>query len=113
LLADVADATGSPFGSPMVSAASRRASAPGLSRSARQRSRRLVERVALVATPVQGVLLDTAADLVDDLHPEGGDVERVQDVGRVGQLLAQRVEVAAENGSSAATLICSRQSSGR
>ena len=56
----------------------------------------LVQRVVLVATPVQGVLLDAAADLVDDLGAELDDVERVEHGDRVGQLVADRVGVATE-----------------
>ena len=55
-----------------------------------------VERVVLVAAAVQGVLLDPAADLVDDLGPELHDMEGVEDRDRVGQLVADRVGVAAE-----------------
>ena len=56
----------------------------------------LVERVVLVAAPAQGVLLDAAADLVDDLGAEPHHVEGVEDGDRVGQLVADRVRVAAE-----------------
>ncbi len=49
-----------------------------------------------MATSTEGVLLDAAADLVDDLHPQRGDVKGIQHVRGVGQMRAQRVEVAAE-----------------
>ncbi len=55
-----------------------------------------VERVVLVPAVADGVLLDAAADLVDDLGAEPDDVEGVQDGDRVGQLVADRVGVAAE-----------------
>ena len=56
----------------------------------------LVERVVLVAAVAEGVLLDAAADLVDDLGAEPHDVERVEHRDRVGQPVADRVGVAPE-----------------
>ena len=56
--------------------------------SAAQQAADLVQRVVLVAAPVQGLLLDPAAGLVHDLGAELDDVERVQDRDRVGQLVA-------------------------
>jgi hypothetical protein len=56
----------------------------------------LVQRVVLVPAPTQGVLLDAAAGLVDDLGAELDDVERVQDRDRVRQLVPKRVGVTAE-----------------
>ena len=56
----------------------------------------LVERVVLVAAPAERLLLDAAADLVDDLGAELDDVEGVEDRDRVGQLVADGVGVAAE-----------------
>ena len=50
-----------------------------------------IQRVIGVAAVAQGVLLDPAADLVDDLGAELDDVEGVQDGDRVGQLVADRV----------------------
>ena len=64
--------------------------------AASQQAADLVERVVLVPAPAQGVLLDPAADLVDDLGAELDDVEGVQHRDRVGQLVAHRVGVAAE-----------------
>ena len=64
--------------------------------AAAQQTPDLVERVVLVTAPAQGVLLDAAADLVDDLGAELDDVEGVQHRDGVGQLVAQRVGVAAE-----------------
>jgi hypothetical protein len=55
-----------------------------------------VERVTGVAAVAQGVLLDPAADLIQGLPGELDHVERVKDRGRLGQLVAQRVGVAAE-----------------
>ena len=55
-----------------------------------------VERVPGVSAVPEGVLLDTAADLVHGLGGELDDVERVQHRDRLGQLVAQRVGVAAE-----------------
>jgi len=55
-----------------------------------------VERVAGAAAVPEGVLLDPAADLVHGLGGELDDVERVQHRDRLGQLVAQRVGVAAE-----------------
>ena len=56
----------------------------------------LVERVVLVAAVSQGVLLDAAADLVEDLGAELDDVERVQHRDRVWQLVADGVGIPAE-----------------
>ena len=56
----------------------------------------LVERVVLVAAVTEGVLLDAAADLVDDLGAEPDHVEGVEHGDRVGQLVADRVGVATE-----------------
>jgi hypothetical protein len=39
----------------------------------------LVKRVVFVASVADGVLLDAAADLVNDLRPEADDVEGVED----------------------------------
>jgi hypothetical protein len=44
----------------------------------------LVERVVLVAAAAQGVLLDAAPDLVDDLGAKPHDMEGVQDGDGVG-----------------------------
>jgi hypothetical protein len=44
----------------------------------------------------KGVLLDPASDLVDDLRAQLDDVEGVQDRDSAGQLVADRVGVAAE-----------------
>ena len=44
----------------------------------------LVERVVLVAAPAEGVLLDAAADLIDDLGAEPHHMEGIQDCDRVG-----------------------------
>ena len=49
-----------------------------------------------MAAPVQGFLLDAAADLVDDLGAQLDDVEGVEHRDGVGQLVADRVGVAAE-----------------
>jgi len=56
----------------------------------------LVERVVFVAAVAEGVLLDAAADLVDDLGAEPDYVEGVEDGDRVGQLVSDGVGVAAE-----------------
>jgi hypothetical protein len=49
-----------------------------------------------VATLAEGGLLDSAADLVDGFHPEGGDLEGVQHVDRPwqvgGELAPERVQ---------------------
>lgn len=55
-----------------------------------------VERVALAAAVSQGVLLDPAADLVDHGRAELHDMERVQNGDGFGQLVTDRVRVAAE-----------------
>jgi len=47
-----------------------------------------------VAAPAELLLLDAPADLVDDLGAELDDVEGVQDLHRVGQVVAQGVGVA-------------------
>jgi hypothetical protein len=49
-----------------------------------------------VSAPVQGLLLDAAADLVHHLGAELDDVERVQDRDGVPEAVAQCVGVAAE-----------------
>ena len=51
----------------------------------------LVQRVVLEATPVQGLLLDAASDLIERLAGELDDVEGVEDGDGVGQLVADRV----------------------
>ena len=56
----------------------------------------LVERVVFVAAAAEGVLLDAAADLVDDLGAQADDVEGVEHGDRVGQAVPERVGVAAE-----------------
>ena len=56
----------------------------------------LVERVVLVPSVAEGVLLDAAADLVDDLGSEANDVEGVEDRDRVGQLVTDSVRIATE-----------------
>ena len=53
----------------------------------------LVERVVLVTASAQGVLLDAAADLVDDLGAEPHHVEGVKDCDRVGQPVTNRVRI--------------------
>jgi hypothetical protein len=49
-----------------------------------------------VAAAAELLLLDAAADFVDDLGAELDDVEGVQDLHRIGQAVAQGVGVAAE-----------------
>jgi hypothetical protein len=44
-----------------------------------------LERIVLVAALVQGLLLHTAADLVDSGQAEAGDVEGVEHSHRAGQ----------------------------
>ena len=61
-----------------------------------EQSADLVERVVFVAAVAEGVLLDAAADLVDDLGAEPDHVEGVQHRDRVGQLVSDGVGVAAE-----------------
>ena len=56
----------------------------------------LVKRVVFVASVADGVLLDAAADLVNDLRPEADDVEGVKDRDRVGQLVTDSVRIATE-----------------
>ena len=56
----------------------------------------LVERVVFVPSVAEGVLLDAAADLVDDLCPEANDVEGVEGRDRVGQLVTDSVRIATE-----------------
>ena len=51
----------------------------------------LGERIVLVAAMPEGVLLNSAADLVDDLGAEPDDVRGVEDRNRVGQLVTDRV----------------------
>ena len=55
-----------------------------------------VERVVAVTAVSEGVLLDPAADLVDDARAELDDVEGVQDGGGVLQLVVDGVLVAVE-----------------
>ena len=76
-----------------------------------QQAADLVERVVLVTAVPEGVLLDAAADLVDDLGAEPDHVEGVQDRDRVGQFVADRVGVA-RNGSSAAVYTAATKLSG-
>ena len=49
-----------------------------------------------MAAVAEGVLLDAAADLIDDLGAEPHHVEGVQHRDRVGEPVADRVGVAAE-----------------
>jgi hypothetical protein len=56
----------------------------------------LVERVVFVATPAEGVLLDAAADLVDDLGAEPDHVEGVQHRDRVREAVTDRVGIPAK-----------------
>jgi hypothetical protein len=65
-------------------------------RTATEQAADPIQRVVLVPAVPEGVLLDAAADLVDDLSAELDDVERLQDGDRVGQLVAHLVGVAAE-----------------
>jgi hypothetical protein len=53
-----------------------------------------VQRVVLMTAPAKLFLLDSAADLVDDLGAQFDDMEGVQDRDGVGQLVADRVGVA-------------------
>jgi hypothetical protein len=53
----------------------------------------LVQRVVFVAAPTEGVLLDAAADLVDDLGAEPHHVEGVQDRHRLRQALVDGVRI--------------------
>ena len=55
-----------------------------------------VERVVFVAAVTQRILLNAAADLVDDLGPEPDNVEGIQDADGVGQFVADRVGISAE-----------------
>ncbi len=72
----------------------------------------LVERVVLVAAAVQLLLLDAAADLVDDLGAELDDVDGIEDLHGVGQrVLAARWR--SRNGSSAACFTPARKGSSR
>jgi hypothetical protein len=48
----------------------------------------LVQRVVFVAAPAEGVLLDSAADLIHHLGAEADDVEGVQNGDRVRELVA-------------------------
>lgn len=57
-----------------------------------------LERVAFAAAVPEGVLLDAAADLVDDLGADLDDVERVEDGGGVLELVVDGVLVAVERG---------------
>lgn len=50
--------------------------------AAAQQPADLVQRVTGVTSSIEGGLLDAAADLVNSFHPQGGDVEGVQHVGR-------------------------------
>jgi hypothetical protein len=52
--------------------------------SVAQQAADLVERVVFVAASAEGVLLDAAADLIDDLGAEPHHMEGVQDCDRVG-----------------------------
>ncbi|MCL8026980.1 hypothetical protein, partial [Nocardioides bruguierae] len=61
-----------------------------------QQSADLVQRIVLVTPSAQGVLLDPPADLVDDTAAQLHDMERVQDGDGVGQLVTDRVGLAAE-----------------
>ena len=56
----------------------------------------LVERIGLMASVAEGVLLDSAADFVDDLGGQPDDMEGVEYGDRVGQLVTDRVRVATE-----------------
>ena len=56
----------------------------------------LVERIVLVASVAEGVLLDAAADLVDHLGGQPDHMEGIQHRDRVGQLVADRVCIATE-----------------
>jgi hypothetical protein len=53
----------------------------------------LVERVVLVPAVAEGVLLNAASDLVDDLGSEAHGVEGVEDGDRVGQFVADHVRI--------------------
>jgi hypothetical protein len=61
----------------------------------------LVERVVAMPAPVQGLLLDPAANFVHDVGAELDDMAGVQHGDGVGQTVAQRVGVAAERSSAA------------
>ncbi len=74
-----------------------------------QQTADLVERVVTVTAPAELLLLDAAADLVDDLSAELDDVEGVQHLHGVGQRVAQGVGVAAK-GVERSSLICARNS---
>ena len=56
----------------------------------------LVERIILVASVAEGVLLNPASDLTDYLRDESDDVEGVDDRDGVQQLVTDRVGIAAE-----------------
>ncbi len=79
--ARVTSQPGSPASSPVLSLASWRVGQ--VLAAAAQQAADLVQRVVLVAAPAQGVLLDAAADLVDDLGAEPDDMERVEHRDRV------------------------------
>jgi hypothetical protein len=53
----------------------------------------LVERVVFVATPAERVLLDAAADFVDDLGAEPDHVGGIQHGDRVREAVADRVRI--------------------
>jgi hypothetical protein len=55
-----------------------------------------IERVVLPTPVAQSVLLDALATLIQGLHAESDNTERVQHRDRVGQFVADRVHVAAE-----------------
>jgi hypothetical protein len=61
-----------------------------------QQPTNLVERVVLVTSVAEGVLLDAAADLIDDLGPEADDMKGVEHRDRVAELVADRVRRATE-----------------
>jgi hypothetical protein len=50
----------------------------------------LVERIVFHAAVTEGVLLDAAADLVDDLGAEFHDMKRIEHRDGVGQFVADR-----------------------
>jgi hypothetical protein len=64
--------------------------------AAPQHATHLIQRVALVAASGQRVLLDAAADLIDDAEAELDHVEGVQHADRAGQLGGQGCGVSAE-----------------
>jgi hypothetical protein len=48
-----------------------------------------VERIAAAAAVPAGVLLDTAAHVIDGSQPQTDDVERVEHPHRIGELAGQ------------------------